>query len=140
MGATASRLAIPGGMQSEPSLPKKKILIVDDEALVLKFLERTLQLGGYEVFTAPNGSEALRYFAQGTCDLVITDRAMPGLCGEELAIALRKIAPNIPVVLFTGTGGLTRDPTLFAAVVAKPVAARALFALVAQVLRTGTNA
>ncbi len=59
---------------------------------------------GYRALTASNGDEALVRFKQHAdeIDLVITDRAMPGMMGTELALALRAIRANLPIIMITG--------------------------------------
>ncbi|NCO91910.1 MAG: response regulator, partial [Armatimonadetes bacterium] len=52
--------------------------------------------------TAANGRAALEKFAPGAFDLVITDRAMPEMGGDELAAALKELAPTQPILMLTG--------------------------------------
>ena len=63
-----------------------------------------LELLGYRALTASNGDEALVRFKQHAdeIDLVITDRAMPGMMGTELALALRALRANLPIIMITG--------------------------------------
>lgn len=73
-------------------------------------------------------------FQQGSWDLVITDRAMPGMGGEELAKELRKIWPAVPLMLITGS--LTSDTRidLFDEILQKPFKRTDLLATVRRVL------
>ena len=79
----------------------KKILVVDDEPLVCDAVKMLLEFDGHEVVTAGNGKEALALFDQGGFDLVITDYTMPGMKGDELALALKARRPGQPVVMLT---------------------------------------
>lgn len=84
------------------------ILIVEDDDLVLKNLERQLQLLGYRVTTATSGPEALKILTtHNDIDLLLTDIIMPGgMNGRELAEQARAIYPLIKVLF---TSGYTED-------------------------------
>jgi len=95
------------------------ILAVDDDALVLMNTTLMLEDLGYTVIEAYSGADALRELKGGThrVDLVITDHSMPRMTGSELAAAIRKEWPDLPVVLATGyaelpSGGDNRLPRL----------------------------
>jgi len=83
------------------AVPKRRILVVDDEPLVCDAVKMMLNFDGHEVQTAANGKEALALFASGTFDLVITDFEMPVMKGDELAAAIKTRAPKQPVVMIT---------------------------------------
>jgi len=80
---------------------QKKILIVDDEQQICEAVKMLLEFHGHEVITAGNGNEALALFDQGRFDLVITDYTMPGMKGDELALALKARVPGQPVLMLT---------------------------------------
>ncbi|HEY1407237.1 MAG TPA: HD domain-containing phosphohydrolase [Spirochaetota bacterium] len=80
------------------------ILLVDDEALIRKTLQKFLVKHGYEVDTAENGLEALKKLESKTYDLVITDLKMPGLDGRELLKAMSERFGNIPRIVLTAIG------------------------------------
>jgi DNA-binding response OmpR family regulator len=61
---------------------------------------------GHTVEVATNGREGLEKFHQGTFDLMMTDRALPEMNGDQLAIAVKRIAPKMPVIMLTGFGDL----------------------------------
>ncbi|MGK9053906.1 PAS domain S-box protein [Neorhizobium petrolearium] len=95
------------------------ILAVDDDALVLMNTTLMLEDLGHTVIEAYSGADALRELKGGThrVDLVITDHSMPRMTGSELAAAIRKEWPDLPVVLATGyaelpSGGDNRLPRL----------------------------
>lgn len=81
--------------------PKKRILVVDDEPFVCDAVKMMLAFDGHDVVTANNAKEALAIFDKGGFDLVITDFAMPGMKGDELAAAIKARSPGRPVVMIT---------------------------------------
>jgi CheY-like chemotaxis protein len=86
---------------SARGLPKKKILVVDDEPMVCAAVEMMLKFDGHEVVTAGSANDALGLFDRDTFDLVITDYSMPTMKGDELAAAIKARLPRQPVVLIT---------------------------------------
>src|ERR1044071_4462737 len=83
------------------SVPKKRILVVDDEPFVCDAVKMMLAFDGHDVVTASDAKEALTVFDKNKFDLVITDFAMPGMKGDELAAAVKARAPKQPVVMIT---------------------------------------
>ena len=81
---------------------KAKILIIDDEELILQIWENLLSSAGYDVKTACNGKEAIRITEEEKPEIVITDLIMPGMNGVELCRAIKKINPETEVVLISG--------------------------------------
>ena len=81
----------------------KTILLVEDESLILLSLKIVLEDLDYQVITATNGHEALQLYQQhqDKIDLVITDKAMPGMDGLELLAALRTQSHDLKMVLMT---------------------------------------
>ena len=82
----------------------ERILLVDDEQVILDLGEKTLKQLGYDVVVKNGGVEALTLFRADPdrFDLVITDMTMPKMTGDQLARELMKVRPNIPVILCTG--------------------------------------
>jgi signal transduction histidine kinase len=76
----------------------------DDEAALVHLGEAILRRLGYEVVVCTSSTEALEVFraAPQRFDLVITDQTMPHMTGERLAQALRRLQPDIPIILCTG--------------------------------------
>jgi two-component system, cell cycle sensor histidine kinase and response regulator CckA len=93
-------------VEAEQQLPKgtERILLVDDEAALADIGQRGLELMGYAVVTKTDSIEALELFSARPeqFDLVITDYTMPRMTGVELAEAMMRIRPDIPVILCTG--------------------------------------
>lgn len=102
------RITEPGTAATSPEerLPEgsERLLFVDDEEALLYLGQAMLEPLGYTVVTCSSSLEALEIFraAPQSFDLVITDYTMPTLTGEMLAQALRRIRPDIPIILCTG--------------------------------------
>lgn len=81
----------------------QSVLVVDDEDLVRKFVERVLREAGYQTTTASDGPEALAVAAKlETFDILVTDVMMPQMTGDELARRIRIATPGIKVLYLTG--------------------------------------
>ena len=83
------------------AIPKRRILVIDDEPFVCDAVKMMLMFDGHSVETASSGQEALAMFEAGKFDVVITDYAMPAMKGDELALAIKAKAPSQPVVMIT---------------------------------------
>ncbi len=79
-----------------------RIIVVDDEPLVLKNLRRILENSGYSVSTCINPVKALEYIQKESYDLVISDIKMPYLDGLDFLSRVKSIAPEVEVILITG--------------------------------------
>lgn len=79
----------------------KTLLVVDDDEDVRIIVSRRLA-GRYQVMTAPDACAALEAISYSRPDLVLLDLTMPGLSGSALLRALRRAAPDVPVVVVTG--------------------------------------
>lgn len=62
----------------------KKILVVDDEPLIVKGLKFALEQDGYEIFVAYNGEDAIKTFLENQIDLILLDVMLPGISGTEV--------------------------------------------------------
>jgi DNA-binding NtrC family response regulator len=79
----------------------EKILVVDDEIQVVRLLQEFLMSKGYEVSTALNGEEALAKVKEMKPRIVLLDIMMPGIGGIDTLKEIRKIDPNIAVIMVT---------------------------------------
>ena len=86
------------------SMPRARILAVDDQLYFRVFLEDLLVQEGYEVRTAAGGEEALHLFEREDFDVVLTDLVMPGLDGAELVQRIKDLRPDQDVVVITSVG------------------------------------
>jgi two-component system, cell cycle response regulator CpdR len=81
----------------------RRVLVVDDDLLVLEVVAFMLEELGCEPLRARSGTEALGTIANDqTIDVLITDINMPGLDGSTLATWARSIRPELPIILITG--------------------------------------
>ena len=101
------------------------VLVVEDDPLARMSVIAQLSSQGHTVDSANNGVEGLAKFSAGRFDLVVTDRAMPEMGGDQLAASIESSAPDTPVIMLTGFGDLMdarrEQPTGVDAVVGKPV-------------------
>ncbi len=86
----------------EVTLAPLRVLLVEDRSLVCKALIQCLTHDGHSVESATNGREGLNKFRADSFDLVITDKAMPEMSGDQLALAIKETAPDMPIILLTG--------------------------------------
>jgi len=77
------------------------ILCIDDEALGLQIRKAVLERAGYRVLTALDGASGLNLFADQPVDGVILDYFMPVMDGGQVAIAMRKQRPDVPILLLS---------------------------------------
>jgi len=78
------------------------VLIIDDEAVVRSQMRRCLELRGYRIFEAANGTAGLAALRDATFDLMIVDVTMPGLDGAEVVRMVRERGILVPIVLTSG--------------------------------------
>jgi DNA-binding NtrC family response regulator len=123
----------------------ERILLVDDEKPIVRMEQKMLERLGYQISARTSSPDALAVFKAdpGNFDLVISDRGMPNLTGEQLARELFAIKPGIPIILCTGFGD-EKDEQLAKAMgikgfLMKPVATGDLAEMVRKVLDEGSD-
>jgi len=80
-----------------------RVLVVDDEPLVLSVVSKALATRGYEIHAASSPGKALEAVERTPCfDLVVSDVIMPEMCGPELVRRIERICPEVGVVLMSG--------------------------------------
>jgi signal transduction histidine kinase/CheY-like chemotaxis protein len=140
-GQMPKLLAEPAG-----ELPRgngETIMIVDDERPLVTLAEETLAELGYEPVGFDSSLAALQAFRAESkrFDLVLTDETMPDLTGTELAREVRKLRPDIPIILMSGYSGALLSERAQAAevidVLRKPLVRRDIAVPVARILRAG---
>lgn len=112
-----------GPEASAPSAGSARVLVVDDDPIVLETVCQLVQTLGHSASAHTSGEQALAAFTAGEFDAVVSDLGMPGLTGNDVAREVERMRPGTPVVLLTGWG---RDQELVpedsvAEVLGKPV-------------------
>ncbi len=120
------------------NLERRRILVVDDEERMVRFIRMNLEHDGFQVSEAFNGKQAIQKLRDVTPDLILLDIMMPDLDGFEVLETLREIS-NVPVIMLTAKGeeddrvrGLERGADDY---VTKPFSPRELVSRVKAVLR-----
>ncbi len=86
---------------------QKKILLVDDEANVIKVFSDILSRESYIVKGVENGPEAIKAIKEETFDLALVDLKMPHMDGIEVLENIKRVKPQLPVIIYTGYGSVT---------------------------------
>jgi CheY-like chemotaxis protein len=137
--ATMERVAL--APTEVPILEPLVILAVDDDNLVLHNTAAMLEDLGHTVFEAASGEQALDILRRKKrIDLVITDQAMPGMTGVQLANAVAADWPDMPIVIATGFAEMAPGAAAGLPRLPKPFDQAALARSVAAVMRTKSNA
>lgn len=87
------------------------VLCVDDELVGLKVRKILLERAGYQVLTAVDGASGLSLFETEPIEAVVLDYSMPGMHGGEVASRMRRIKPNVPILLLSAYIGLPVEVT-----------------------------
>jgi PAS domain S-box-containing protein len=105
--------------------PAMRILVVDDEEMVRNVIGEYLRADGHDVDLAEGAIVGLSKIKAGAYDLIITDRAMPEMSGDRLALEAKRVAPLVPILMLSGFGEFMNatgeHPQGVDAVVAKPI-------------------
>lgn len=127
------------GLPSRAGAPMARVLIVDDDADVLRPLCAYLERSGYAVVSAQDGGEALARLPASEPDVVLSDIGLPTMDGLELCRRLRAAHPNVPVVLMSGWASAVDPATAQSvgafALLAKPFAMQQVTELLARLTR-----
>jgi signal transduction histidine kinase/CheY-like chemotaxis protein len=132
----------PTSASAEPSSsgPKNlRILVIEDEESIRRFLAKALTQLGHSPRTAADATEGLAAFSEERFDLVFTDLGLPGMSGEEVARTIAGRSPATPVILLTGWSHQLKDEARTLAgvthILGKPVTLNTLSAALAAVCR-----
>ena len=116
-----------------PELSSGVVLCIDDNQDVLECEKAFLETFGYTVLTAPSGSKGLELASAHSVDVVIVDYFMPGMSGPEVAIEMRRLRPQAPIIMLSGAVDVPEQALkLVDAFVAKDRLASQLLSAIAQ--------
>ncbi len=120
-----------------------RVLLAEDEPVLREIEVEYLTSDGHTVETASNGREALEKFLTGSFDLVVADQAMPEMNGDQLATAIKRASPRMPVIMVTGFGDMLEvtpgTTTGVDLIVGKPVTPAALRQAIRKVTAGGES-
>jgi PAS domain S-box-containing protein len=126
---------------AEINVRPRTVMVVDDDLLVLRSAAAMLEDLGHRVVTAMSGNEALSLLANHPdIEVLITDHAMPNMTGVELAAAVHKITPALPIVLATGYAELARGSAAGLTRLCKPFTQHELNDAISLAFRIGAPA
>ena len=117
--------------------PRRVILVVDDEPMVLDLVQSILVKAGHIVMAAADGQDALKLSRaySGSIDVVVTDIKMPCMSGSELAEHVRRERPDTSILFMSGyTSGVLRDYATSPNFLEKPFAPKTLIDKVAELV------
>lgn len=124
------------------SSSRVRVLVVDDESAIADTVAKILSLSGYPAVSAYDGNDALEIALLRPPEMLITDVALPGMNGIELAMTVKRIYPDCKILLFSGQAS-TSDLLATAGraghhftLLNKPVPPQDLLTIVAQNLKT----
>jgi len=122
-------------------MPKRRILVADDDPGIRRTLQIGLAKAGYEVIEARDGEEATRLWRENGVDLIIADIYMPNKSGLQLIMELRSHNSTIPVIAMSDGGrNQNLNPLTYSEVlgsvrtIAKPFSLEDMVAMVTQEL------
>ncbi len=95
----------PAQMPSIPRTPNgsSMLLCIDDDLVILEILKAILERAGYSVIVASRGSQGLAVLADHAIDLVIVDWEMPEMNGRATAQEIRRLRPEVPIIISSGS-------------------------------------
>ncbi len=112
-------------MPSSAGTARLAVLVVDDDERVCEVVAEYLRADSHEVAVAMSGCDAVRQVKEKTFDVVFLDRAMPEMSGDQTAELIKKLQPQLPIIMLTGFGALIEvtgsRPHAVDAVLGKPV-------------------
>lgn len=121
----------PGGKGADeqsgnPDKPRRdlRFLLAEDNSAVRSLLHDELEQQGFEVSQAVSGNQAWGLYQKENFDVVITDQAMPGMSGKQLARLIKELKPGQPVLMLTGFGDMVSENPAedhIDAIISKPV-------------------
>jgi len=133
----------PGLVSGDAPVRSLRILVIEDQETVRRFLETGLRQLGHKPSLVSDAKQGLALFDNDSFDLVLTDLGLPGLSGKELASELGARVPKVPVILLTGWSEHLREQAQrlpgVARVLGKPITLKALGDAIQEVCEGSGN-
>jgi signal transduction histidine kinase/CheY-like chemotaxis protein len=138
-GGTAARVYLPVAAPAAPPSPGERVLVVDDDPMVLHLVRTTLQRAGYRVETAASADDAVRSYTQAAepFRLVLSDLVMPHVSGLDLARQLQTHDAGVNVLFMSGQAVVCPPPGGQFELLAKPFRPEGLLRAVRFALERG---
>lgn len=115
------------------------ILLIEDDTTIQNYIQTLLVQNGFTVRTTESGIQALELVAELPVDLVILDLQLPDMQGESVCVEIRKLSPEVPIIILTGKSAISEKVQGFAIgaddYITKPFVAEELLARVRARLR-----
>ena len=101
--------------EATPSIHRRRILVVDDDATARVLMHSAFEQAGFSVWEATDGREAVRMFVEKKPDLVVLDVLMPNMNGFEACAEIRRRSAHAPIMMLTGLDDLDSINSAYAA-------------------------
>jgi CheY-like chemotaxis protein len=139
--AQAGAVRAPGAQQEieRVQAPSLNVLVVDDDPLVLMGTADLVEDLGHQVRQAPSATDALALLEREQFDVVLSDQAMPGMTGVELAEEIARRQPDLPVILTTGYADISQATSLTLRRLSKPFSQKDLDQVLRDILTTSSK-
>jgi len=112
---------------------KRTVLCIDDDQAILRYEKILLERSGYAVLAAASAQQGLRLVTMCKCDAVLLAYEMPGMNGHEVTAEIKRVRPELKVILLSGSEVPTQALALVDAFVPKLEASRELLPMIAEV-------
>jgi CheY-like chemotaxis protein len=119
-------------MISSYPTPKRTILCIDDDDAILRYEKALLERSGYAVLAAGSAQQGLRLVTMCKCDAVLLDYEMPQMDGYEVAFEIKRVRPEVKVILLSGSEVPLHALTMVDAFVPKLEASQQLLPMIAE--------
>jgi CheY-like chemotaxis protein len=127
-------------VSGSPELQGAVLLCIDDDEDVLECEKSFLETFGYTVLTAASGSKGLELASMHLVDVVIVDYLMSEMNGQEVAMKMRRLMPEVPIIMLSATIDVSEQIlNLVDAFIAKDSLASQLLPMIAQLHRCGST-
>lgn len=104
--ATEAQKASANAAEKPGPSPALRVLLIDDDPHCLRVIRSFLEADKHTAVVAANGKDGIAAFRNGKFDLVITDRSLLDMCGDDIATAIKQINKDVPIIMLSGFGDI----------------------------------